>query len=133
MTLAGQQKPASLKTPLVRKKTADRTSSVTATGILFIFNDVDNQVSAYVSKDPVFDCVEGFQYSTSFLTPEMIEFMRGELVKRRPEDAQCFSSTAGKMDAEALGNLLYAFADGFMVECQGGEVAAATVLVNLLF
>lgn len=99
---------------------------------MFLFRTMDNERSAFISKDPIFSSVEGLQLSTGFLTKEMVEYMKAKLVKKNPGDLACYENVKYPLNEEAAGDLIYNFSE-FMEECSGGEKADATVSVQMYF
>ena len=116
---------ASAKTPLVTKKgdTVKEAKKSHGKGMMFTLIDEFMEVETYVSYDPVFDDVVGFQASLkSFLTPEIVDRMKSVVAKKYSDiDVSdfCFPlSTEGAVELV----LQYA---SCTKKCKGGEPSGA--------
>ena len=100
--------------------------------MMFIFSDTDCQTTAFISEDPIFAGVKGYQADTTFVTKEMFEHMKQEIVKNNPMDEATRVANYHAEDCEDMCNFIYGFAE-CMKRCRGGEMADAMVLVRLIF
>ena len=130
MAITKDHKPASFKTPLAQKKTAD---SKEPHRMLFVFVLDGGVTEAYVSEDPVFADVVGYQRDTTFVTEKMYDHMKEDIVKSCPDNAEAMEcSKYSAVDCEEMSGFVYSFAE-CMEECYTGETADAYVVVKQLF
>lgn len=84
-------------------------STMPAKGIVFTFIR-DMQISCYVSKDPIFDRVIGYQPNLSFITEEMINHIKMETVKASDDsDGTDLSMYQYPMSEKDIVSLLYEY------------------------
>ncbi len=135
MSPISQTKPACIKTPTLTKgksagdAIAAKKEVCAAEGMLFIFSLPDAETKAYISYDPMFQGISGYQSDfTRIITKDMIEKMTEEGKKIDPD----FYEIGGDYSDEDLSNFLYGYGE-CMEECDGGEIAKGTVLVHIYF
>ena len=117
------------KTPLV-KKTVQPKKSTTEKGMMITFVHEDLEIKTFVTKDPVFDSVVGFQKNFSFLTEEMVNKMKEEVGKVHDDvDVSLYSFP---LDSEMALDLVYNYTS-CMKECRGGETCSSTVVAYFCF
>lgn len=109
---------AKTKTPLVTKAVAR-----TGKGMIFTFTEEDLQIRTFISRDPVFDGVVGFQGSVDFLTESMVERLKSE-VSRVWDDVDT-SDLSHPLSHEEAVELLSNFRK-CMKKCKGGETCGAS-------
>jgi len=121
------------KTPLVTK--GARESKQEKSGMLFTFIEEDMGISSYISRDPIFDGVVGYQKSHKFLTAPMVEHMKAEIVKADNEEEYGVSEISKinhPLSEDQVVELLNMFAE-CMEECKGGEkIHASFTFVNVV-
>lgn len=117
------------KTPLVKK--CDSVTSVQAKkaaigkGMMFTFVHEDLDIKTYVTKDPVFDSVEGFQKNFGFLTEEMVDHMKEGVSKVHNDvDVSVYSFP---LNEDLSFDLMYNYTS-CMKECRGGEISGASMV-----
>lgn len=129
MAITKDQKPASFKTPLAQKKTVEKEPH----RMLFMFVLDGGVTEAYVSEDPVFAGVVGYQSDTTFVTEKMYDHMKKEIVKSCPENADAMECiNYSPVACEEMNGFVHSFVE-CMDECYTGETADAYVVVQVLF
>lgn len=117
------------KTPLV-KKTVQPKKSTTGKGMMVTFVHEDLEIKTFVTKDPVFDSVVGFQKNFSFLTEEMVNKMKEEVGKVHDDvDVSLYSFP---LDDDMALDLVYNYTS-CMKECRGGETCSSTAVAYFGF
>lgn len=138
MSPVPQTKPACVKTPTIKKgpvtsdaavTTEDTSTGESSGGMMFIFSLPDAETKAYISHDPVFKGVSGYQKSCAFISEDMIEKMTKDT---KDIDPNAMVLSKGYSD-EDMSHFMYGYADECMEECEGGEVADGTVVVSVYF
>lgn len=103
---------------------------MSSSGMMFIFGETDNVTSAFVSKDPAFSEVVGYQTSNSFISNNMIEHMIFELEKKYPgDDVDMYNYDSD----EGLSNLMYSYCYSCLEECVGGEIPKGIFFQRILY
>lgn len=128
-TMSPQPKTASptvAKTPIVTKMgKLDRSNSKNegGAGMLFTMIDDDSEINTYISTDPIFDTVIGYQASPTFLTREMVEHIKSRILEAYEADGEDGSRISGfthPLSEQETRELLHEFS-ACMKECTGGE------------
>lgn len=96
--------------------------------MLFLFCLADCETGAYISHDPMFKDVSGYQSGVDFLTAGMIKKMTKQIKKAEPE----FKGLGTNYDSLQLREFVYSYAE-CMEECEQGESSKGTVVVHVLF
>lgn len=123
------------KSSVTKKKgtpgtTKEMIKEETKAGIIFTFIQEDFEIESFICIDPIFARVEGYQTDASFLTAEMVDYMKSELTKKLPEDDH--STTIHPLSEENAHRFLYEYTS-CMDTCVGGEKATAIYVAVVSF
>lgn len=96
-------------------------------GMMFVFIDDNEDVSAYVSYDVMFDHVIGFQYDMSFITNDMYLRMQSQLNLKEGED---FYHSRIPTDPDEMADFLYEYSS-IMDNVRENEISRGTFVMRL--
>ena len=119
---------SAIKTPLVKKgagSTSARDKKKSGGGMMFTFVHDDLEIKTFITEDPVFDGVVGFQSGFKFLTESMVEHIKSEIAKM--DDDVSTSIYTYPLDHHQAVELMYNYTP-LMKECKGGETAGASMV-----
>lgn len=99
-------------------------------GMMITFVHEDLETKTYVTKDPVFDGVVGFQRDFRFLTGAMVDRMKSEVGRADPDvDLTLYSFP---INEDLALDLAYNYSS-CMKKCRGGETCSSTVVAHADF
>lgn len=127
MSPVSKTRSARAKTRTVTKRTKRTSEEPVEEGMLFIFTFPGMDGEAYISSDPMFDNICGYQRDfTKIFTEEMIEKMASVIKEEYAEDMH----VTERCTPEELASFLYQYGLT-LAECDDGQVAKGTVLVHV--
>lgn len=100
---------------------------------MFVFALADGETTSYISEDPIFSGVNGYQTDTTFITNEMFEHMKKSILDVDPggEESMKYQKYS-KEDCEEMSMFCYDFSV-CMKKCIGGERCDAVVGIQCIF
>lgn len=97
---------------------------------MFTFVDENWEFSSFISKDPIFNGLVGFQKTLDFLTPERVQHITSELCRVHDCVEQGnLGNPLGEFEAHSM---LHAFSV-CMTKCEGGETSGASYAMLIPF
>lgn len=95
---------------------------------MFIFVDTDCERQAFVSDDPIFEGINGYQFDTTFVTEGIFKHMKEAMLDKDPSLAPLKRVKYCSEECEEMSAFMYEFT-ACMKECNGGEKAEAVAVV----
>ena len=102
--------------------------------MMFIFAMHDAESKAYISDDPIFGDVKGYQPGfSSFVTEKIYKYMKEKIVENDPESKDSMDHYKYDVsDYEVMANVLYGFTE-CMEEAATGSTCDAVLMVQYMF